>query len=464
MIISTRAFWTLLAMTVMVALYNAYGTPMHPDEPYYWQWSRHLALSYYDGPPLMAYIIRLVTSLVGNTLFGVKLSAVLCTSTGVFFVYRLARVMFDETVAYTSLLIVMLTPITQAWYLFSLLDPALFCFWSVTLYCFYMAIAENSNKYRYLASISLGLTVLAKYPGVLLGVSFFIYLVISKTYRKELKNIHWYVGVVIALLVVSPVFIWNWKHDFIGFLYQYNHGIAQEKIFQWRLMLAFIGGQMGVVNPLFFIGACYSITRYWKEVVRNEKLLYLAIPFLVTLLFFLYEGVYKKSQAQWSSCAYISITILLAYVIVNYNKKKFYKALIISNIVLIIAMRCVVLTPFTAFSKYLWDPTLIAQANSAYHKGDVIISDHYVTASLFAFFLKDQPQVYILDDTQEYQYWSDSILQKIRSGEINSAVYIGSPDNIQRIEPFFKHKLLTQEIPYRQYQKQHVVSIYKVWS
>ena len=463
MIISARAFWTLLLTTLLIAFFNAYWVPMHPDEPYYWQWSRHLALSYYDGPPLMAYLIRAVTTFVGNSVFGVKLTAVLCTSTGVFFVYQLARVMFDERVAYTSLLLIMLMPITQAWYSFSLLDPALFCFWSVTLFCFYMAVATDNTKYRYLAAVFLGLAVLAKYPGVLLGVSLFIYLIISNTYRKEFKNIHWYVGVIIALLIVSPVFIWNWQHDFTSFVYQYNHGIAKEKIFQWRLMLAFIGGQIGVVNPLFFIGVCYS-ARYWREIVRNQKLLYLTVPFLVTFLFFLYEGMYKKSQAQWPSCAYISITILLAYVIVHYHKQKFYLSLLISNVVLLIALRCVVLTPFTAFSKYLWDPKLIAQANAAFHKKEVIISDHYVSASLFAFFLKDQPQVYILDDTQEYQYWSAPILEKIRTGEISSVVFMGSPDNLQRVTPFFKHKKLTQEIPYRQYQKQRVVSIYKLWS
>ena len=28
------------------------------DESYYWQWSRHLALGYYDNTPLMAYVIH----------------------------------------------------------------------------------------------------------------------------------------------------------------------------------------------------------------------------------------------------------------------------------------------------------------------------------------------------------------------------------------------------------------------
>ena len=33
-----------------------------PDEAYYWQWSRHLALGYHDHPPMIAWTIRLATT------------------------------------------------------------------------------------------------------------------------------------------------------------------------------------------------------------------------------------------------------------------------------------------------------------------------------------------------------------------------------------------------------------------
>ncbi len=43
-----------------------------PDEAYYWVWSRHLAMSYFDHPPVIAYLIRLGTLLLGNTELGVR--------------------------------------------------------------------------------------------------------------------------------------------------------------------------------------------------------------------------------------------------------------------------------------------------------------------------------------------------------------------------------------------------------
>ena len=47
------------------------------DEAYYWMWSKHLALSYYDHPPLIAVIIHLGTMIAGDTEFGVRLVSIL---------------------------------------------------------------------------------------------------------------------------------------------------------------------------------------------------------------------------------------------------------------------------------------------------------------------------------------------------------------------------------------------------
>ena len=47
-----------------------------PDETNYWQWSRHLALGYHDQAPLIAWAIKLTTSILGHTETGVRLPSV----------------------------------------------------------------------------------------------------------------------------------------------------------------------------------------------------------------------------------------------------------------------------------------------------------------------------------------------------------------------------------------------------
>src|SRR5947208_259016 len=42
------------------------------DEAYYWTWSKEGAISFLDHPPLIAWFIRLSTSLFGDNNFGVR--------------------------------------------------------------------------------------------------------------------------------------------------------------------------------------------------------------------------------------------------------------------------------------------------------------------------------------------------------------------------------------------------------
>ena len=74
---SFRAFcWTLLGIAPLL-LALAAAVPPFDDELYYWCWSRDLQLSYYDHPPMVAYLIRLSTEIFGQTVFAIRLPGVI---------------------------------------------------------------------------------------------------------------------------------------------------------------------------------------------------------------------------------------------------------------------------------------------------------------------------------------------------------------------------------------------------
>jgi hypothetical protein len=57
------------------------GLPLVPDEGYYWLWSRHLDWAYYDHPAGIALLLRLSTTLGGQSEFGLRwLNALLGTA------------------------------------------------------------------------------------------------------------------------------------------------------------------------------------------------------------------------------------------------------------------------------------------------------------------------------------------------------------------------------------------------
>ena len=52
-------------------------TGLGDSESYYWCWSQRLALSYYDHPPAVAWLIRLFTDIGGDTSLWVRMPSVI---------------------------------------------------------------------------------------------------------------------------------------------------------------------------------------------------------------------------------------------------------------------------------------------------------------------------------------------------------------------------------------------------
>ncbi|MSP53284.1 MAG: glycosyltransferase family 39 protein [Gammaproteobacteria bacterium] len=463
---SKRALLVLLCMGLFALIYNLY-LPVLPDEAYYWVWSRHLALSYFDGPPLTAYLIRFSTLIFGNTAEGIKIVALICTLLGATFVYRLAYELFDEQVAFVTLILLLLMPLTQASFVISTLDPPMVCFWALTLYWFYLAVSRDSNFYRYLAGISLGLSLLAKYQGVMLVPTFFLFLLLTP-YRRQFKNINWYLAGLLALVIFSPVLIWNYQHDWLSFTFQYHHGVAEHKVFQWELLGYFVGVEMLVVNPIFFVAMFIFAFRHLRTNIQNSKLLYLLLPFFITFFYFFYEGLFHATNANWPAPAYISGVILLGYYIVHGQHKKLYYWGIGLSLVLIIIMLFPEVIPMlpkdsNLKGRFYGYTELFAQVGPVYQPGDIVISNSYQNASEARFHLPGQPSTYFLNDHHQYQFWSEKIKNGAQNGTIKSLLYIGASDadSLSYLKPYCRQLIFIKTLSYHSSRADREFVVYR---
>src|SRR5271155_3108670 len=84
----------IILALVVLRLAAAAWTPLTFDEAYYWTWSKHLALGYYDHPPMVALVIRAGTMLMGDTELGVRLVSILLTLPMSWAIYRSAAILF----------------------------------------------------------------------------------------------------------------------------------------------------------------------------------------------------------------------------------------------------------------------------------------------------------------------------------------------------------------------------------
>ena len=113
----------LLCATTAYRLWFITQIELVPDEAYYWLWSKHLAASYRDKGPLVAWIIALSTKLFGDTPFGVRFFAVLFSSATSWLLFIIARRLYDDRVALWSLLVATVMPLFAVGSLLMTIDP-----------------------------------------------------------------------------------------------------------------------------------------------------------------------------------------------------------------------------------------------------------------------------------------------------------------------------------------------------
>src|SRR5882724_10330037 len=104
------AVWLLVGLAVLQWVVGS-RIPLDPDESYYWEWSRRLALGYYDHPPAIAYLIRAGTAIFGPTALGVRFVPVLANLGGGLILVLLARRLGGPRAGLDAALLVLSLPI-----------------------------------------------------------------------------------------------------------------------------------------------------------------------------------------------------------------------------------------------------------------------------------------------------------------------------------------------------------------
>lgn len=406
----------LLAVLIINGIFNS-QFQLHYDETYYWVWSKHPALSYFDHPPMIAYMMYL-SSKLGYSEFFVRLPALITGMVMLITMYALSYRMFGQKVAVIATYLGISWPLLQGVLLISTPDSPLIMFWALTLYAFYIGVFENKLYYIYLSGVLFGLTFLSKYTAVLLIPGFFLFLVFSPNYRKMLLNKHLYLAFILSLIVASPVFIWNYENHWISFVYQITHGYDHAKNLRFDSLSDFITGQFGVAGPFMSIAMLYYFVKNLKEIIHDDKLAFLFWTFIFIIIFFAHSSCYGYSGANWTMPGFISAFILLAYYLVKNNNIWVYKA----SLTLIIIATFVVKMPtlmlpraiaskVSAISVFYGNRELANEVNQYLTPNTLLLACDYGNASRLWYYLDNTRKVYVLPRfkfANGYEYWKSN--------------------------------------------------------
>ena len=182
----------LLAIYLAIRLIFAASVELVPDEAIYWSWSRHLALGYFDHPPMVAYLMRLGTLVVGSNELGVRLAAAVMATGVVTMMIFIARTLFTSQwliglIAFIWLTSPLLAGIRRL--IFTPDTPALFFSAAALLIAVRIAVMSDKDAAQAGSAraarlwigfgVFAGLAMMSKYTAVLLPTSVALAMLLS---------------------------------------------------------------------------------------------------------------------------------------------------------------------------------------------------------------------------------------------------------------------------------------------
>lgn len=134
----TIVFFSILALLLLRLVFIGLMGPM-PQDAYYYFYSEHPALSYFDHPPAIAYILKLFTTVFGKKVFVLKLADSIVTFCTIISFYRLSTY-FSGARVQNALLLFFSTAMVTVLSLVSSPDTPLLLFWTLSLITLYKAV------------------------------------------------------------------------------------------------------------------------------------------------------------------------------------------------------------------------------------------------------------------------------------------------------------------------------------
>jgi len=297
--------WVILGFQLFrLALVPNMG--MMPQDAYYSLYAHHLDWSYFDHPGMVAYLLFLFEWIFGHNLWSIKLMDWTVSSLGLWFFYLLASQILSKKRALVAAFIWSSSLILSVLSLNTTPDVPLILFWTLALYSAHKALYQGSKVHWWLTGIWMGMAFQSKYTALLLPLGLLALLIIDPTLRIQLKRKEFYLSILIALVIASPIYLWNAAHDFASFGFQTTErgssfGLSKKS---FGLLGGFLGSQMLVIYPVVFL-SMLSLCGVWlKKLWRHKRFpagnqLFLAVFFVPTFLGFTLISPFYWVKINW---------------------------------------------------------------------------------------------------------------------------------------------------------------------
>ncbi|WP_027834648.1 ArnT family glycosyltransferase [Maritalea myrionectae] len=392
---------------------------MVADEAYYWMWSQHPAISYYDHPPLNAWTLWAASKLVGWNVWALRLMPVLTFLADIWVLWLISKQISTAPKQHFAVTFVLFlsTPIFLTMTMLALPDHLMVLLLLLGLLFFlkfFIPLNEDQPPawlWLYAACICVGLATLAKYNAVLLGAGVFLYAVFTPNARRIFRHGQSYLAFALFLLVVGPEIYWNINTNAssISFILRDRHaGLPSENNFSG--LIGYLAGMVGFLSPFLIWSLAKTL---WPRRNTPAGLGIAKFAFWTSSLLFLALSFTTDIMFHWNLVAYIAILPFLAHY-VRWGWLTFAHVVYGVLLAAIIAFNFGVLPIRTYFStadyfsarSFGWTESATrVQTLMAEHDIGFVAGTHYTISAPLGFAMQDANVTDLGSAPSQFRYW-----------------------------------------------------------
>lgn len=286
--------------------------PITFDEALYWRYSKHLAAGYMDHPYLNPLMIRIGTTLFGDTPFGTRFMSVLLTLPASWAVWQAAMNLFaNRQLAARATLFFNLMGVTSFGSMLATSDQIVVVTSAFLLFSLARLQSSGFGPVWILVGVIFGLGMSAKYTTLFFAVSIGTWMVWDTAARRWWTTPWPWLGGLTALLVFSPVLLWNQHHHWASLVYQ--SGRVGTPSMTLRYVLELLGAIMALATPPIFILACLGLFGRGADPRKLGERRLLTCLIAPLLIYFFWHALHERVQGNWPEPVFPASAVMAAW-------------------------------------------------------------------------------------------------------------------------------------------------------
>jgi hypothetical protein len=322
MLSKKRIYWALAVLLILSAAARAFIAgfiELGNDEVYYWTYAKFPAMSHFDHPPMVGFLIQLFTlNLRFDSEIFLRLGSVVLGTASTWLMFLIGRKIKSPAAGlYAAFLF------TASFYGFVLVGtfilpdtPQVF-FWLLTLYFLACslpdeALSNSSRGFVFVAGITIGLALLSKYHSafLLFGAGMFIFFHNRKWFMAKES----WMACLLAVLLFMPVVFWNSNNHYISFTFHESRVGLTDSGLQLQYFLTEIAGQLFYNNPVNVVLVILAFIAVLRRKPVLEKpylrlILWISLPLWLVFVSF---SLFRSTLPHWTGPAYSGFILIAA--------------------------------------------------------------------------------------------------------------------------------------------------------